>query len=224
MTNNDPNKILKDLFNFLNKYKVIDKDNYTHLSYGEQICKKNNESEDVGNDLKVNEQNNTIEYDNDFDENEFEKKIVKKRLNEGSKWNTEDEQKIIDMRADKKTIEEIAEALERTKGGIKSRLNQIAYNYLNKEKKSIYEVCELTGYTEEKINLLVKRREKKTKGKNKYLYVNDNDEIEDYSVKKSKGKNLVCDEDLNQKLNFIVQEIINMKKSIEDIKGNINKK
>ena len=59
----------------------------------------------------------------------------------GSMWTVTEEQKLIEALSGDKSIDDIAKEHKRTAGGIKSRINFIAVNMLEKNEKPIEDVC-----------------------------------------------------------------------------------
>jgi predicted HTH domain antitoxin len=76
----------------------------------------------------------------------------------GSKWTTDEENALIYSIGNNKDITEIAKDHQRTLGGIKSRLREIAVRLIEKENKSIEEVARTLQMNVQEIKDAQKRR------------------------------------------------------------------
>lgn len=59
----------------------------------------------------------------------------------GSMWTVEEEKRLIESLSNDKSIDDIAKEHKRTTGGIKSRINLMAVNMIDKNEESIDDVC-----------------------------------------------------------------------------------
>jgi hypothetical protein len=59
----------------------------------------------------------------------------------GSMWTVEEEKQLIESLRNDKSIDDIAKEHKRTTGGIKSRINLMAVNMIDKNEQSIDDVC-----------------------------------------------------------------------------------
>ena len=71
--------------------------------------------------------------------------------NHGARWTPEQEEWMLNAIAKNISINTIAEKMERTRGGIRSRLLSIAFKMINDENKSYEEVSKITSLSIEDI-------------------------------------------------------------------------
>lgn len=103
-----------------------------------------------------------IESDTDND-------IDKMPAKRGKKWTDEDDEQMLKLISEKKSVEDISELLERTPNGVKSHLDKMVYDsYL--EKKSFDEIGKWSGLTKSEIEYVISvnsKREIRPKANNK---------------------------------------------------------
>lgn len=95
----------------------------------------------------------------------------------GSPWSENEEKQLLQEIQKKVPFEMIAELHERTEGGIRSRLREIAANYYFNNNLSVSEIQKFTGLSVDQIsdaisrrqNRVEKKEQKKTKEKQKIL-------------------------------------------------------
>jgi hypothetical protein len=76
----------------------------------------------------------------------------------GQLWTDEEEMQLLKEIRKKKTIEEIATIHARTKGGIQSRLRELAYRYFCNE-RPIEDICILTGLEKNEVVDIITRKQ-----------------------------------------------------------------
>lgn len=76
----------------------------------------------------------------------------------GTKWTSQEENRLIESLKMKRNIEDIAKEHKRTSGGIRSRMRHIAIKMINNDGKSLEEVCAILNMTSEEITDAQKRR------------------------------------------------------------------
>lgn len=114
----------------------------------------------------------------------------------GKKWNEEEENTLINLLKNNKTLEECSQLHRRTFGAIKSRIEYIIYKMIIIENKSIDELEYLKKYTDKSNEEIIKKYEKKE------------DMITSKKYKKDK---------LNINKNNFEEKILNELKEIKDI-------
>jgi hypothetical protein len=77
----------------------------------------------------------------------------------GQPWTDDEALQLLKAIQRNESIHEIAKRHERTYTGIKSRLNQLAFEYHYYEQKPIDQIMKLTGLTEQEIRFTIKTRE-----------------------------------------------------------------
>ena len=101
----------------------------------------------------------------------------------GSLWTVKEEQQLIESLSNDKSIDDIAKEHKRTPGGIRSRINFMAVNMIEKNGKTIEEVCEMlrlekheVEYRQQKIAAKKEKAEAKKKEKEEASTVETVDE------------------------------------------------
>jgi predicted site-specific integrase-resolvase len=93
----------------------------------------------------------------------------------GNMWTVKEEQQLIESLSGDKSIDDIAKEHKRTPGGIKSRINFMAVNMLEKKEKSIDDVCAIFRLAKHELEY---RQAKFASKKEKAKQVNDTDETQ----------------------------------------------
>lgn len=79
--------------------------------------------------------------------------------NLGKKWSDEEIQKLLQAVKRKETIQQIATAHERTPGGIRCRLKDLAADYYFNDNRPIQEIMKFTGLDIETVTDAISRRQ-----------------------------------------------------------------
>ena len=77
----------------------------------------------------------------------------------GQAWNEEEDVKLLKSIRKKISIEEISKEHERTVGGIRSHIRQLAADYYFNDKRPIEEIEKFTGLTKAEIEDVIKKRQ-----------------------------------------------------------------
>ncbi|AYV81738.1 MAG: hypothetical protein Harvfovirus57_7 [Harvfovirus sp.] len=120
--------------------------------------------------------------------------------NHGSKWTNEERNKLLIAVKEGKKIVEISNDHKRTIGGIRGQLKRIAIE-LNSEKKSIEEICVLTGLNRRDVEQYIKSSRKRSKRKSEV-----NEELKEPTVT-----------ELIKDMNKLFQQIIKKQEQLEQI-------
>lgn len=138
--------------------------------------------------------------------NILESKDLEKPSNFMKKWKNEEIIQLLGEISDDIDIEKIANIHQRTTGGIRSRLREIAFEFYNNN-IPMNEIIEKTKLTEKEIFETISKREKlKTKKEEK---------IDKNYIKMKNIENGIC-------LEHIINEVNNLKNEINVIKNDIH--
>ncbi len=110
----------------------------------------------------------------------------------GKKWTRGDEDKLLQISSSGMTTNNIAKTLNRTPGGIMSRLRHIAYSFYL-DRVSIDDICKKTGLNNEYVLDTINRRERNKKivgGEKKIKYSSFNDKPPNEYIRNSSISNL----------------------------------
>jgi hypothetical protein len=77
----------------------------------------------------------------------------------GNAWSDEEIQKLLQAVRRKETHTQIAEAHERTQGGIRSRLRELAADYYFNDNRPLEDIVKFTGLDEESISDAIAKRQ-----------------------------------------------------------------
>ena len=156
----------------------------------------------------------------------------------GQRWTEEESEQILKEVKDGKSNDQISEIHQRTYGGIRCHLIQLAYKFHYNDNKSIKEINELTGLSESCIAYYFSKKESYVLSKNKSEDITKdvNQTVQKKYVSKSNNTQLVTKiaeiesnmiilmKNQNIMLNMLKNNVTITNKTIEDVPKQIQKK